>query len=398
MKGKSFKDYLTDLKQGEKSYTLEKDNQTLVYIYQLTDLFFNEMTSFVLDKKALHNSTYNILRKSILDINSNLISYLNKVKTDKEKDIDELLKISFSNDFIDMKNLTNVYNNFKKEIEDLFNVEDKINTLVDSNIEIFKADLYSKTVILKQDTTSKVIENYKKLYKKEFINNLSFKKCNVLRIYKNFINNTAKDFYDKKDKIKKDNLRFIANVSYDYLKKIEFNTIDKYTKENKKLITSFFNEFEKEVTGKKIAVRKKIVKDKTIDYFIDFNITMNNMIKNVFLEMNDILTLDNDKINNKLKDFNNLITRVFTINLVFDKQFTSYENSFIIKNHDKFDHIYEERIDEFLTKFKTNIFSIFRENVIIYNDIIYKTINLKSKYMNSDELLNIKKVKDLLLK
>ncbi len=398
MKEKNYKDYLDNLKQGEKSYSLEKDNQTLVYIYQLTDLFFNEMTSFVLDKKALHNSIYNILRKSILNINNNLIGYINKTKLEKEKDIDELLKISFSNNYVDMKNLTSIYENFKKEIEDLFNVDVKINSLVDSNIEVFKADLYSKTVILKKDSAIKVIDNYRKLYKKEFINNILFKKSNVLRIYKNFINNTVKDFYDKKNKVKTDNLRFISNVSYDYLKKMEFSTIDKYIKDNKRLINDFFSSFEKTVTEKKIAVKKKIVKDKTKDYFIDFNTTMSSMIKNIFIEMNDVLTLDNDKVKSKLKDFNTLITRIFSINLVFDKQFDTYKNSFLVKNHNKFDTIYEEKIEEFLTIFKDNIFSIFRENVLLYNDIIYKTINLKSKYMNSDELLSIKKVKDLLLK
>ena len=40
MKRKNFKDYLNELKQEEKSYSETKDNQSFIYIYQVTDLLY----------------------------------------------------------------------------------------------------------------------------------------------------------------------------------------------------------------------------------------------------------------------------------------------------------------------------------------------------------------------
>lgn len=397
MKDRNFKEYLKELQEEEKNYNETKDNQSYIYLYQLTDLFYGELVGLVLDQKVLKDCIYNVLRKNILEVFNKLKDYVSKTKTIKEKDINELLKICFSNNYFDLNNLNNIYTNFEKEIKEVLEMDKKITTLIESNIEIFKGELYSKTVILKKAETEKLINKYKKLYINELINNLSFKKGNILGIYKNFINNVIGDIYEEKRKIRNKNLIIISNVSYDYLQKTEFSVIDKYTKENKKLINSFFIDFEKYIKEKKIATLKINKNNKARDYLLEFNTTLNSMIKNVFEEMNDIVSLDNEIIRSKLKNFNELITHIFEINLIFDKQFDNYKNSFLIKNNDKFSKEYNARIEKFVKDIKNNIFDIFRDNIKIYNDILYKTMLLKNSVNTYNEILSISKVKDLLL-
>ena len=398
MKEKNFKEYLKELKVEEKNFSETKDNQSYVYIYQLTDIFYGDLSSLVIDKKALKDCIYNLLRKNLLDIFDNLKDFVKNTRESKEKDINDLLKLCFSNTYIDLNNLNKIYVNFEKEINESFDIDKKITILVESNFEIFRGDLYSRTVILKKDVAKKTIEKYKKLYITEFINNITFKKSNLLSIYKNFINNVISDIYEDKRKIRNKNLIIISNVSYDYLKKEEFANVDRYTRDNKKLITSFFIAFEKSVKEKKLAsIRLKRVNNAR-DYLIDFNITLNSMIKNVFEEMNDIVSLDNEVIRSKLKDFNELITHIFEINLIFDKQFNDYKNCFLIKNNDKFNKYFDQERNKFINNLKNNIFNIFRDNIKIYNDILYKTMLLKSRVDTYDEVLSIAKVKDLLLK
>ena len=47
---------------------------------------------------------------------------------------------------------------------------------------------------------------------------------------------------------------------------------------------------------------------------------------------------------------------------------------------------------------KTNISNVFRENTVMFNNILYKYLLLKNKINDLDEVLTASKVKDLLLK
>ena len=165
-----------------------------------------------MDQKALHKSVYTLFRKNMDNVFNNLKDYATKVKKEKEKDIDDLLRLSLSNNYVDMKNLNNIYNNFTKELNQSFEIEKKVQTLVESNTDIFRGDLFNSTVILNKSLANKVIDSYKKLYVNELVNNLVFKRNNVLAIYQNFINNVIKDIYEAKLKVKNQNLGLISNV------------------------------------------------------------------------------------------------------------------------------------------------------------------------------------------
>ena len=116
--------------------------------------------------------------------------------------------------------------------------------------------------------------------------------------------------------------------------------------------------------------------------------------------MNLIVTLDKDEINTKIKQFNDLITHIFEMDLVFDKQFDDYKKSLYskIKNLNKFDEIVNAKNRALSDGIRANIFNIFRENIKIYNDIVYRTMLFKTNIDNYNIILDKDKIKDLLLK
>ena len=136
------------------------------------------------------------------------------------------------------------------------------------------------------------------------------------------------------------------------------------------------------------------------DYLQSFNNTLYIKIKDVFDEMNLILVLDNKELEDKVKKFNELITHIFEINLSFDKKFLEYKKSLNItsKNNNQIIEIINSKHRAITDGLKANLFNIFRENVKIYNDIVYKTLLLKSKVNEYNNILDISKIKDLLLK
>ena len=136
------------------------------------------------------------------------------------------------------------------------------------------------------------------------------------------------------------------------------------------------------------------------DYLQRFNNTLYIKIKDVFDEMNLILVLDNKELEDKVKKFNELITHIFEINLSFDKKFLEYKKSLNItsKNNNQIIEIINSKHRAITDGLKSNLFNIFRENVKIYNDIVYKTLLLKSKVNEYNNILDISKIKDLLLK
>ena len=136
------------------------------------------------------------------------------------------------------------------------------------------------------------------------------------------------------------------------------------------------------------------------DYLLGFNNTICVKIKNVFDEMNLIVTFDKEEADKKIREFNDLVTHIYEIRLIFDKQFLEYKKEFNLlgKNPDKFNDILNKECLRLSEGIKTNISNIFRDNIKIYNDIVYKTLLLKTKAGEYNVVLTPDKVKDLLLK
>lgn len=400
MKNSEFKESLQAISKDYDLYSKDKDKQSLFYLEQMIDLLYNELSYEVYNKLILHDLVYNDLKKNLLLIANDLIEYSYKVAQNLKVPFDELINMSTTNKYIDLDNLTSLYNKFSKEVDAKFNIQGKIVALVNANVNIFFTKLTSRIVINDKAIINTVGVRYRDIFITEMVKNVLGKKETFLYFYKKFIDDIVREIYEQKDEIRNKNMDLLINTAYLYLKEKEYININKYIDNNTKLINEVFDLMMKDL--KKVKAVKDNVKEpiKVKDYFMGFNNTMCVKITNVFDEMNLIVTLEKDEINSKIKQFNDLITHVFEIDLVFDRQFSDYRKAFAsqIKNQNKFEEIVNAKNRALSDGIRANIFNIFRENIKIYNDVVYKTMLLKANIDSYNVLLDKDKIKDLLLK
>ena len=197
------------------------------------------------------------------------------------------------------------------------------------------------------------------------------------------------------------NLKIISNAAYIYLKDEEYFIITKYIKDNYDYINNAFTNLELRLKNELGIKRKEKENTNSVkDYLLSFNNTINIKIKNIFDEMNLVVSMDNNEITDKIKNYNDKVSHIYETKLVFDKKFLEYKKEFDSKSHDNanFKKIFEEETKKITEYIKGNISNIFRENIKIYNDITYKTVLLKSRINEFDKILSPDKAKDLLLK
>ena len=311
---REFKDFLSSIKKDYSIFCIEKDKQSLFYINQMTDLFYNELIYQVYNKEVLYDLVYNIFKKNLVLIYSNMIKYTEKLSKGSIGTINELINVSTRNRFVDLENLNNLYKNFSFEINKNFSIDDKIEALISANIDVFTGELYSKLVINNRGFTDAVISKYKDIFKKEMVNNINSKKENILSLYRNFIDSILNEVYEKKDEVKAKNLELVINIAYLGLKEREYININKYIDENIKLINEIFDLLEIDLKNIGINKNNKYKINPVKDYLLGFNNTINVKIKNLFDEMNLIVELENKETDKKAKDFNSLITHIFEMN------------------------------------------------------------------------------------
>ena len=388
---------IENIKDNYMSFLKNKDEQSSFYIDQMLELFYSELSSLVSNKVVLLNLINTIYRKNIIIIFNNMNSYTKEVAQKSCHFFNEYINISSSNIYSDLENLDNLYIKFKEELIKNLNINEKIITLVSTNTDIFIGQLYTKLLFSNSAKIDEIVYKYKNIFTNELINNVETKKDYLLSLYRSFIDGLLKDFYDTKDEIKQKNYKLIINTSHNLLKEKEYININKYIDLNTKLINDTITLMENDL---KLFGINKFDDNILRDYLQSFNNTLYIKIKDVFDEMNLILVLDNKELEDKVKKFNELITHIFEINLSFDKKFLEYKKSLNItsKNNNQIIEIINSKHRAITDGLKANLFNIFRENVKIYNDIVYKTLLLKSKVNEYNNILDISKIKDLLLK
>ena len=388
---------IENIKDNYMSFLKNKDEQSSFYIDQMLELFYSELSSLVSNKVVLLNLINTIYRKNIIIIFNNMNSYTKEVAQKSCHFFNEYINISSSNIYSDLENLDNLYIKFKEELIKNLNINEKIITLVSTNTDIFIGQLYTKLLFSNSAKIDEIVYKYKSIFTNELINNVETKKDYLLSLYRSFIDGLLKDFYDTKDEIKQKNYKLIINTSHNLLKEKEYININKYIDLNTKLINDTITLMENDL---KLFGINKFDDNILRDYLQSFNNTLYIKIKDVFDEMNLILVLDNKELEDKVKKFNELITHIFEINLSFDKKFLEYKKSLNItsKNNNQIIEIINSKHRAITDGLKANLFNIFRENVKIYNDIVYKTLLLKSKVNEYNNTLDISKIKDLLLK
>ncbi len=394
------KNYLLQINKDYTNFCNDKDKQSLFYIDQMTELFYTSLLYQVYDQPSLYDLVYNNFRANLGLILKNMNDYAFKVSKSASGKMDELINISTTNNYVDIENLNNLYNNFAFEVTKNFSINDKIKALVSANMDTFEGDLFTKLVINDKEKVKSIIIQYKEIFINEMVNNIVSKKNNLLDLYRNFIDSILNEVYLRKDELEEKNLDMLINTTYVCLQEYEYININKYIDLNIKLIDEVLKSLEEELLNINITKNKKLKIDPIRDYLLGFNNTMDIKIKNVFDEMNLVVTLSDEDIDKKLKDFNDTVTHIYEMNLIFDKQFEEYKNNFNIvgKNIDKFSEIIKIKNRSLTDGIKANIFNIFRENVKFYNDVIYKMLLIKSKLGEYKTVLSKEKIKDLLLK
>lgn len=394
------KNYLLQINKDYINFCNDKDKQSLFYIDQMTELFYTSLLYQVYDQPSLYDLVYNNFRANLGLILKNMNDYAFKVSKSASGKMDELINISTTNNYVDIENLNNLYNNFAFEVTKNFSINDKIKALVSANMDTFEGDLFTKLVINDKEKVKSIIIQYKEIFINEMVNNIVSKKNNLLDLYRNFIDSILNEVYLRKDELEEKNLDMLINTTYVCLQEYEYININKYIDLNIKLIDEVFKSLEEELLNINITKNKKLKIDPIRDYLLGFNNTMDIKIKNVFDEMNLVVTLSDEDIDKKLKDFNDTVTHIYEMDLIFDKQFEEYRNNFNIvgKNIDKFNEIIKIKNRSLTDGIKANIFNIFRENVKFYNDVIYKMLLIKSKLGEYKTVLSKEKIKDLLLK
>lgn len=401
MLGIKLTEHLKEIEKNTKVSFDEKDKQSLFYFIQMFDLMYNELCYEVYDQGILYDLLYNTFKKNINIIFDNMKEYTIKVSDNSRRSFNELIKVSTSNRYVELGNLNSLYNNFKHEVMKNLSITNKIEALINANRDVMKGQLYSKCVVNTRSKTDEIINKYSKFLIEELEKNINSKRDLLLSLYKEFIDSILSEVYEQKEICKDKNLKLIINTSYNYLKEKEYVVIDKYADLNIKFINESFNKLDEKIYTE-LGIKKSNVGNinPVKDYLFGFNNTIRVKVKNIFDEMNLIVTLDKKETSERIKEFNDLITRIYEIRLVFDKQFLEYKKEFRLfsKDNDKFDELFNKECAKLTEGIKTNISNIFRENIKIYNDVVYRTLLLKSKVQEYSEVLSAAKIKDLLFK
>lgn len=379
----------------------QNDEKTLFFFIQMNEIMYTELSYEVYDKDKLYDLVCNNFKSNTNLVFSNMKDYYFKTINSLINEFCKIVKVSVYNKYINANNLSNIYINFKTQISTNTKIDEKIKILSNSNGNLLLEQIHTNCIVNDSKKITNIVRKYVDSITEEMIKNIALKNEILLSAYKNFIDSIVQETIEDLDKIKSMNLKVITNTTYIYLKEQEYFVIEKYTKNNSKIIDNFFVKFENSIK-ENLGIKKQsnLKLNSTKDYLHGFNNTIRVKSKNIFDDMNYAVTLDNRKMRERVKEFNDLISHIYELNIKFDKLFDDYKKEFNVSSHNResFNEIFNKEYSDFYGQFKANISNIFRENTKIYNDILYKSIILKSRINEFNEILSESKVKDLLLK
>ena len=397
MKNIELEQELKNIKDDYNSFFKRQDEQSLFYLIQMIELMYTELSNEIENKDSLYNMVNNHFKNNINRIFTNMKDYYLKLTNNSINQFNEIITISDGNKYLNMNNLNNIYKEFENEINSHLNITKKIEVLTNSTI----MSLLNEISLLKtNDKINKIANNYKDLITNELIKNVTSKNNFILLNYNKVITSILEEVQDNKQKIMDINLKVLTNTTMTYLQEQEKFIINKHIDDNYNFINNKFNEIETKI--KKLSIKKNnnIKINTTKDYLLGFNNTIGVKINKIFEEMNNVINMDGNDMKEKIKEYNDLTSHIYEVNLIFDKQYQNYKKEFNVnsKSVEKFTKMYNEETKQMTDHIKTNISNIFRENTAVLNNILYKYLLLKNKIEDFDEVLTERKVKDLLSK
>ena len=397
MKNIELEKELKNIKEDYSNFFKRQDEQSLFYLIQMIELMYTELSNEIENKESLYSMVYNHFKNNLNRIFTNMKDYYLKVTNSSIKQFNEIITISDGNKYLNMNNLNNIYKEFENEINSHLSITTKIEVLTNSAMMSLLNEI---SLLLTNNKINKIIGNYKELITKELIKNVTSKNNFILLNYNRVITNILEEVRDSKQKIIDINLKVLKNTTIVFLQEQEKLVINKYIDDSYKFINNKFNEIETKIGKLSIKRNSNIKINTTKDYLLGFNNTIGVKINKIFEEMNNVINMDGNDLKEKIKEYNDLTSHIYEVNLIFDKQYQNYKKEFNVnsKSIEKFTKIFNEETKEMTDHIKTNISNIFRENTVILNNILYKYLLLKNKINEFEEVLTEAKAKDLLSK
>ena len=389
---------LASIKKEYSIFSKQKDDQSLFYLNQMIDLLEGELKAETGDKESLNQMINKDFKNSITLIYSNMTDYFAKVLNKSTSNMDQIITLSISNKYID--SLSKIYRSFKEEINNSLKIKEKIDALVDANGTTLTQGVLAVSPENNKHKINEILSRYMAFICGELTKNVTSKSEFILKEYKKIIDKMELSVFDESKKIEKMNIEVINGVVSLYLKEQEYFVINKFAKENYVYINNAFNNLEDKLYQDFGIKRNNTSLNKTKDYLLSFNNTITIKIKDIFNQMNNVVYLESTETSEKLKEFSDAISHVYEKELIFDKQFQKYKKEFNVssRHRDNFNKVFKEETSNITNSIKMSISNVFRNNIKVYNDVIYKSLLLKSKVSEYNIVLSNDKVKDLLFK
>ena len=388
------------MKKSYIEFFKQKDNESSFYYTQMIGLMYEELSYEIDNKKILYDIVCKNFKNNVNIVFKNMKDYFMELSSDSLKGLNEIVNFSNLNKYVDVNNLKRMCQNFLNKISHDMKIDNKINALVNINGNALRQELYTAFDVKNNSKISSIITRYVAAIDTEMRKNALSKHNFIMDSFKEIINKMLEEATVDKQVIMEKNINIINSAVKLYLKEQEYVVIDNYVDDSFRCIEEIFEDLNKNLK-EKFGVKKNSKKslNDLKNYILSFTNTIGNKTKKIFDEMNESVDLEGNDLKIKMKQYNDLASRVYETKLIFDKQFLAYKKEFSVSalNYDVFDKMYKQYTSRITEAVKVNISNIFRDNIKIYNDTIYKGLLLKSKVHDFDEVLSIEKVKDLLM-
>ena len=152
--------YLENLKKEYQVYSNQKDEQSLFYLEQMNEVMYNELKVLINDKTALNDLIRHSFKKNINIIFNNMKDYFKKIIENQTSSIDEIIKMSMSNRYINKDYLDKAYKSFETELNQNINIFHKIKVLVTANQDALFEQIYYISNLDERKNIANIIKKY----------------------------------------------------------------------------------------------------------------------------------------------------------------------------------------------------------------------------------------------
>lgn len=371
---------------------------------------YYELKSLKLDIQSTYKLISEELELNLTEVFVSANEDINYIIRDIIFSTKDVIVATIDNKITNSKNYLKIKKVFQTKIDDIYLFTDAFNDLYKQNFDVFlyklsiNNDLKNKPIIY-NCVVNAINENKKDLID-EFVKVINNKKKCSVSLFDDYFQSYIEKIMDKKNDVKINNNKIIGEYATKLLEDAFLDNIDKYLRLNYDLITEEISKCYYEVLRvKKLKDSKtnKIILNDLLEYLYGYNNTLFDKANITIQRMKKIITYDDEKSSEKLKDYNDNIYKVFNLQFNFDKQFDEFRVKLLskrnISNSEKIINdvnvlVYDCR-DKIISLMKENLTLSFKDNMSDLNRIVSKTMGIKLKCKNLDIKITSSLLKDM---